>query len=314
MENQSYLFLYILYMGVMGVISFYVYRQRKIIDEMHGMMIGMTFGIITGLVTAMLFLIPTGNFLYGVIWGSLVGLLFGIPFGKLGGHLGVMEGVVAGPMGGMMGAMLGQMVRPFDIEIFMPFFTFIFWITMVGITYAVNCRADACCNPKGNTKKNKGKDKVSNKFILLWSLAAIVLLIASFVLPFSIEDKKLNTIDLSSKTSGQDLKLPPYLQQLTKEDRKEAAIKGDYQEIDMRISASKYSPNVIIAQKNIPLKINLYADENAGCAREIVFSDFNVDKIVPAGGKETIEINPTKEGEFKFRCSMDMIRGKLLIV
>lgn len=287
----------------MVVVSFYVYRLRKMIDEMHGMMIGMTFGIITGLVTATLFLIPTGNFLFGVILGSLVGLLFGIPFGKLGGHLGIMEGTIAGPMGGMMGAMLGQMIRPFDIEIFIPFLTFIFLITLIGITYAVNCRL-SCCMPE----HIKRKKNFSKTFVLFWIFAVVLLFAASIGLSFSQKQ------GISLSQTNQNLKLPPYLQQLTAEERKEAVMKTGYQEIDIYISSSKYSPNTITAKKNIPLRINLHADENAGCAREIVFPDFGIDEIVPAGGKETIEILPIQEGEFKFRCSMDMIRGKLIII
>ncbi|MBI2547920.1 cupredoxin domain-containing protein [Candidatus Woesearchaeota archaeon] len=317
MQYLSYLMMYVLYFAVIIIVSVYVYKSRKIIDEMHGMMIGMTLGMLTGLITATLFLIPTGNFLYGVIIGSIVGLLFGIPFGKLGGHLGIMEGIIAGPMGGMMGAMLGQMVRPFSIEIFIPFFTLVFLLTVVGITYAVNCRLNI--HNGGEHTQQHRNDILPRKLLLLWSFITLFLLIASIVLPFSLEPNKKTSpsvTDLLAKTSEKDNntgQLPSYLQELMKEERQEAIIRGDYQEIDLRIGASKYSPNVIVAIKGIPLKINLYADENAGCTREIVFPDFNVDKIVPAGGKESIEIMPQEAGEFPFRCSMDMVRGKLII-
>jgi len=302
MENQSYIIIYSLYLIVTLAVSLYVYKLRKMIDEMHGMMIGMTFGMLAGLVTATIFLIPTGNFLYGFIIGSIVGLVFGVLFGNLGGHLGIMEGIIAGPMGGMMGAMLGQMIRPFDIDVFIPFFTFIFLITMIGITYAVNCRASCY-----NNEHNKKKDKISNDFILIWSFTTIFLLAISIFLSFSINTTATQT------SAVQNQQLPAYLQELMQEDKKEAVVKGSYQEIDLIISASKYSPNVIIAKKNILLRINLYADENAGCAREIVFPDFNINKIVPAGGSEIIEFTPKQEGEFKFRCSMDMIHGRLIV-
>ncbi len=300
-ENQPYLIIYLLFLAIMIAVSIYVYKQRRNIDEMHGMMIGMTFGMIAGLITATLYLIPTGNFLYGVIMGSIIGLIFGIPFGKLGGHLGIMEGVIAGPMGGMMGAMLGQMIRPFDIDIFIPFFTFIFIITMTGIAYAVNCRVN-CCMPEQN-KKNK----VSNKFILTWAIILISFIIISIILPFSVQEVTGTT------TTDNQLSLPPYLQELTKEEKKEAEVKGNYQEVDVRITSSKYTPNTIIAKEKIPLKINFYADENAGCAREVVFPDFKIIKLIPGGGKATVDINPDKKGTFKFRCSMDMMRGKLIV-
>lgn len=295
---------------------------------MHGMMIGMTMGMLSGLVTATLFLIPTGNFLYGVIIGTIVGLLFGIPFGKLGGHLGIMEGIMAGPMGGMMGAMLGQMVRPFSIEIFIPFFTLIFLITLIGITYAVHCRLNihhGCHEDNhGNEGGNEGiKNErvklpmISKKLLLIWSLVVLVLIAASIALPFSLQPTKktVNITDLLDENTEENKtgSLPPFLQELMKEERQETTLKDNYQEIELRIGASKYSPNVIVAKKGIPLKINLYADENAGCTREIVFPDFNINAIVPAGGRETIEFTPEQEGEFIFRCSMDMVRGKLII-
>lgn len=302
MYTQSYLIIYWLYLVVVFAVSIYVYNLRKMLDEMHGMMVGMSFGMIVGLITSTLFVIPTGDFLYGLIIGSFAGLLFGIFFGKLGGHLGIIEGVIAGPMGGMMGAMLGQMVRPFDISVFMPFFTFIFLITMVGICYLVNCGVGCC-----NSQQNEQKSHVSSKFILVWLLTIVLLLSISVLLSFSLEDKL-------DKISSSGLKLPSYLQKLAEEDRKEAVMNGSYQEIDLYISSLRYSPNVIVAKKNILLRINLYSDVDAGCGREIVFPDFGINKIVPLNSKDVIEFTPTKEGEFKFRCSMDMLRGKLIVV
>lgn len=309
----SYIIIYILTLAIQVAVAIYVYRLRKKIDEMHGMMIGMAFGMMAGLTTATLFLIPTGNFLYGVIIGSIVGILFGVPFGKLGGHLGIVEGVFAGPMGGMMGAMLGQMIRPFNIDIFIPFFMFIFLITMIGVTYAVNCRV----NYYDTGSNQKRSHTISNEFITSWSLTVIVLLTISIFFPFSIESNQQNDQKiLSSFINSQDKNLTTTLfsQGSIKEERKEAVVKDSYQEIDLQITALKYSPDVIIARSGIPLKINVRADENAGCAREIIFPDFNIDKIIPAGGLAVIKINPAQEGEFVFRCSMDMVRGKLIII
>lgn len=98
-----------------------------------------------------------------------------------------------------------------------------------------------------------------------------------------------------------------------RERMKEAIVKGDYQEVDLKINASGYTPNVIIAKKGIPLKINIHTEEDAGCASEIVFEDFNVEQAVPAGTSGSIEILPAHEGTFNFRCPMDMVRGKLII-
>src|SRR5574341_1401850 len=295
---NPYLIMFVLLFAVLVGAAAYIGKRRKMIDEMHGMMVGMTMGMLAGLITATIFLIPTGNFLYGVIAGSIVGLAFGIPFGKSGGHLGVMEGVVAGPMGGMMGAMLGQMIRPFDIDVFIPFFSFIVLITLLGLSYAVHCGV-SCCSGK------KKADKVSNGFVTWWAIACIIVLGASVVLSFTLAEAAP-----SQNAPANDVKLPAYLQQATAEERKETTLQGDYQVVDMVITQSRYSPNVIVAKKGIPLKLNIRADDTAGCAREIVFPAFNIKRIVSNEGI-TLDLMPNEAGTFKFHCSMDMARGKL---
>lgn len=303
---NPYLIIYLLSLAIMLAVAYYIYNLRKNLDEMHGMMVGMTLGMLSGLMAATFYVIPTGNFLNGVILGSIAGLVFGIPLGKLGSHLGIMEGVIAGPMGGMMGAMLGQMVRPFSIEIFVPFLMIIFLITIIGISYTVHCRA-SCCEPEQNKKP-----KASKTFIISWIAAAILLLAMSLILPFSVEDSIAKT-SLKNYATGES-SLPPALQELTREERKETSLKEGYQEVDLRVTSSRYYPNVIVAKKGIPLRINVQMAKNAGCAQEILFPDFKIGKLITAGGSDVIEFTPDKEGSFRFRCSMDMVRGTLEVI
>ncbi len=94
---------------------------------------------------------------------------------------------------------------------------------------------------------------------------------------------------------------------------KEAFIVNDFQEVDMTINASGYSPNVIVAKKGIPLKIKIHSEENAGCVSTVVFPEFGIEKTVSAGSSGVIEILPAQEGTFNFRCPMDMVRGELIV-
>ena len=64
-------------------------------------------------------------------------------------------------MHGMMGAMLGQMIRPFSINVFMPFFTAILLLAMISISYTVHCGA-CCC---GFKSKRKPSLKVSPTYL-----------------------------------------------------------------------------------------------------------------------------------------------------
>lgn len=310
MEISSYLLMYFLYLVVLVGAAFFVFRRRNVVDEMHGMMVGMAFGMLSGLTTSAFFVLPTGNFLLGVMLGSFVGLVFGVLFGKLGGHLGVMEGVFAGPMGGMMGAMLGQMSRPFDVGLFVLFFSFVFLISVGGICYMVYCRVN-CCSSKSVGLEKVGSGEIDD-FFVVWFVVAVVLFLASFLLHFSIESGS-GLLAVSNVTANGGLEIPEGLRQLVKEDKQDAVLRGDFQEVNLSISSSRYSPNVIVVKKGVLLRINARAEKNVGCANEILFPDFGIDEIIPVGGVKTIQFMPVKEGVFVFRCSMDMIKGKLVV-
>lgn len=99
----------------------------------------------------------------------------------------------------------------------------------------------------------------------------------------------------------------------SEQNRKEAVIKGNYQEVELTINASGYSPNVIIAKRNIPLKIYIYSEDESGHSNKIVFPDFGIEKTVFPGSRGLIEILPSQEGTYKFRCPMDMVSGELII-
>lgn len=93
---------------------------------------------------------------------------------------------------------------------------------------------------------------------------------------------------------------------------KETIINGEFQEVDLKVNASGYSPNIIIAQNNIPLRINVYIEDESH-ASTIVFPDFGIEKNLFPGSMGLIQISPTREGTFKFRCPMDRIRGELKV-
>jgi len=308
MVNSSFITLFGVLAVVLACVAAYIFRMRKHTDEMHGMMAGMAMGMIAGLITATLWTIPTGDFLWGVILGSVIGLVIGFPAGKLGGHMGILEGVIAGPMGGMMGAMLGQMIRPFNLEIFMPFFAFIILISLLGISYVVHCGV-SCCAPGGK----KQPAPVSQKFIGTWTVGFVIVLAFSVMLTFPLAEATPQAASAQG-ASPQQVTLPGYLQDLTSEVRAEAVQGNGVQTAEILVSQSRYTPNVITVKKGILLKLTITADNTAGCARDIIFPEFSIRRIVPEGAPIVIDILPEKVGEFPFHCSMDMARGKLVVV
>jgi plastocyanin domain-containing protein len=92
-----------------------------------------------------------------------------------------------------------------------------------------------------------------------------------------------------------------------------AAVKeSGAQEIDITVKGG-YSPDVIVAQKDKPLRLNFYRDETSSCSEQVIFGDFGVIKNLPAFKSTTVEFTPDKSGEFTFTCGMNMLRGKLIV-
>jgi plastocyanin domain-containing protein len=74
-----------------------------------------------------------------------------------------------------------------------------------------------------------------------------------------------------------------------------------------------YTPNVIVVQKDCPVRLTFTRQESAACSEKVLFSDFNQSAVLPEGKQVTLEFTPNKAGEFGFQCQMGMLRGKLIV-
>lgn len=84
------------------------------------------------------------------------------------------------------------------------------------------------------------------------------------------------------------------------------------QEVDIVVKGG-YSPDVIVVQKDRPVRLNFYRDETSSCSERVVFGDFGVMKNLPPFKSTAVEFTPDKAGEFTFTCGMNMLRGKLIV-
>jgi plastocyanin domain-containing protein/YHS domain-containing protein len=72
-----------------------------------------------------------------------------------------------------------------------------------------------------------------------------------------------------------------------------------------------YSPELIVAQAELPLRIHFRREETAPCSEEIMFPDFGVRRALPAFETTVIELPAAKPGRYGFTCGMDMMHGTL---
>jgi plastocyanin domain-containing protein len=74
-----------------------------------------------------------------------------------------------------------------------------------------------------------------------------------------------------------------------------------------------YTPDVIVLKKGVPVELDFYRDEAAGCSERVVFPDFGISRSLPAFETTPVRFTPEREGEFTFTCGMSMLRGKLVV-
>ncbi|MBL7053661.1 sulfite exporter TauE/SafE family protein [Patescibacteria group bacterium] len=87
----------------------------------------------------------------------------------------------------------------------------------------------------------------------------------------------------------------------------------EYQTVNMAIKYRGYDPNVIYIKKGVPVRWIITAKEMTRCTDEIILHDgYNIRKKLKQG-KNIIEFTPTKVGEIKFSCWMQMVWGKFIV-
>lgn len=91
---------------------------------------------------------------------------------------------------------------------------------------------------------------------------------------------------------------------------KEVAVTDNF--IDISVDGG-YKPESIVIPKGKTTKLNFLRSDPSSCLEEVILADFKIRKYLPLNKKVTIEINPEKEGVYKFSCGMNMFHGKLIV-
>lgn len=73
-----------------------------------------------------------------------------------------------------------------------------------------------------------------------------------------------------------------------------------------------YHPNVLVAKRGIPLRLNFDLQEES-CTGTVVFKDFDINNELKPDDVTAVEFTPEKSGSFAFACPMGMIEGTLVV-
>ena len=85
-------------------------------------------------------------------------------------------------------------------------------------------------------------------------------------------------------------------------------------QINIVVTDSGYRADINTLKVGVPVKLTLITNNVRGCARAFTIPEFNIFKVLPSNGKETIEFTPTKIGTLTYTCSMGMYTGSFNVV
>jgi plastocyanin domain-containing protein len=87
---------------------------------------------------------------------------------------------------------------------------------------------------------------------------------------------------------------------------------GGAQEVAITVKGG-YTPDIIVVKAGRPVRLKFTRQESASCSEMVLFPDFNQSAKLPEGQAVTLEITPSKPGEYGFQCQMGMLSGKLIV-
>ena len=100
----------------------------------------------------------------------------------------------------------------------------------------------------------------------------------------------------------------------TVEESKTALIKGDVQEVTLKVTNQGYIADINTLKVGVPVKLKLVTSGVRSCARAFTIPELNYFKVLSTTGSEIIEFTPLKTGKLIYTCSMGMYTGSFNVI
>lgn len=90
-------------------------------------------------------------------------------------------------------------------------------------------------------------------------------------------------------------------------------VKPKLQTARVLITDTGYSRTSINLRRGVPTRITFLRQTDSTCAKEIVISEYGINRTLPLNTAVTVSFTPKRSGEVAFTCGMNMHRGKLIV-
>jgi membrane fusion protein, heavy metal efflux system len=85
------------------------------------------------------------------------------------------------------------------------------------------------------------------------------------------------------------------------------------QSVTVTLNEKGYEPQSFKLKQDVPARVTFVRKVEGTCGTEVVLEEYKIKRELPLNQPVVVEFTPTKTGEFKFTCGMDMLRGKLIV-
>jgi plastocyanin domain-containing protein len=93
----------------------------------------------------------------------------------------------------------------------------------------------------------------------------------------------------------------------------EGTVRDGVRVVQVTVTDEGFVPSKIKAKKGEKVRLVVTRKTNSTCAKEIVIKDQGINQPLPLDKAVTVEFTPTKPGEIRYACGMDMIAGVVFV-
>jgi heme/copper-type cytochrome/quinol oxidase subunit 2 len=277
-----------------GSSIFLLHRNKNKLANLSGLVVVMVLTMMSGLLAGYISGILSGELFFPVGLGTLIGFILGFIAGQPIGILAILTGSATGVMSGIMGALLGAILQ-FDnptiiLGILLGVYVIILGLVLLFIIVDTNGKLTL------DTKGISPFNIVSAGLVLI---ALFLFLYSSDLVKIPGESEAAQTEENNTSTSPKQTELD-----ITKETNPK---------IDMMVTPTGYTPNVIKVKKGMPVELNITNPGDNSCFSTFMMPDFDLNNVNLKAGTTKLTFTPDKEGEYTFSCGMNMFKGTIIV-
>jgi heme/copper-type cytochrome/quinol oxidase subunit 2 len=277
-----------------GSSIFLLHRNKNKLANLPGLVVVMVLTTMSGLLAGYTSGILSGELFFPVGLGTLIGFILGFIAGQPIGILAILSGSATGVVSGIMGALLGAILQ-FDnptiiLGILLGVYVIILGLVLLFIIVDTN-----------------GKLTLDTKGISPFNiLSAGLVLIALFLFLYSSDLVKIPGESEAAATQETNTSTTPKQTELD-------ITKETNPKIEMMITPTGYTPNVIKVKKGVPVELNITNPGDNSCFSTFMMPDFDLNNVNLKAGTTKLSFTPDKEGEYTFSCGMNMFKGTVIV-